>query len=200
MSVVPSPTRPMRVLPVTLLAICLALLAVNRAHSQSVQPEKARLQLRTAATASNEVELQKVETAFPGSQEAALARLARGYLRLQAKDYQNAIFLLKDPVINQRTALGDYAEYYLGQALQGAGRFDESEREFLKLREAFPSSTFARAATLQAAGSRMNRGSYQAAIDALAPLIEAKDGTALKLKADASNKLDKPGEEIAALR
>jgi soluble lytic murein transglycosylase len=107
---------------------------------------------------------------------------------------------LKDPGIAQRTALGDYAEYYLGQALQGAGRFDESEREFLKLRENYPSSTFARAATLQAAGSRMNRGSYQAAIDALAPLLVANDGTALRIKADASNKLNKSGDEIAALR
>jgi tetratricopeptide (TPR) repeat protein len=87
-----------------------------------------------------------------------------------------------------------------GQALQGAGRFDESEREFIKLRENYPLSTFARSATLQAAGSRLNRGSYQGAIDALVPLLEANDGTALRIKADASNKLNKSGDEIAALR
>src|SRR5262249_5752665 len=140
MRVVPSPLYRLRALPVTALVVCLAFLGVIKGHSQSVQPDRARLQLRSAAIAANEVELQKVDTVFPGTQEAALARLARGYLRLQARDYQNAIFLLKDPGINQRTALGDYAQYYLGQALQGAGRFDESEREFQKLREAFPSS------------------------------------------------------------
>jgi len=174
------------------------------AHAQTDPPapkdEKARTQLRAAVKSESEAELQRVETAFPRTEEAALARLLRGYLRLQAKDYNAAAQLLADEMIGQHSALGDYALYHRGQALQGAGRNEEAEREFRRLAQSYPTSLLARPAALQAAGSAMQRQDYQAAIKDLAPLAEANDGTALKLKADALEKLGRKDEAIAALR
>src|SRR5258708_6794572 len=64
-------------------------------------------QLRSAVAANSDGELQKVESAFAGTQEAAQARLLRGYMRIQAKDYATAASILNDPNIARQTSLGD---------------------------------------------------------------------------------------------
>jgi soluble lytic murein transglycosylase len=157
-------------------------------------------QLRTAVAANSESELQKIENAFAGIQEAALARLLRGYLRLQAKDYATAAGILNDSNIGRQTNLGDYAAYYRGQALQETGRGDEAEREFRRLAQTYPTSLLARTAALQSAGSALARGNYQEALDGVTDLVAKNDGTALKLRADALEKLGRTNEAILTLR
>jgi soluble lytic murein transglycosylase len=157
-------------------------------------------QLRAAVASNSEADLQRVENSHPGTEEAGLARLLRGYLRFKAKDYQAAANILGSATIASVTKLGDYALYYRGQALFEGGRRDEAEREFRKLANTFPSSLLARTAALQAAGSAMTSGNYQAAIDDLAPLVMKNDGTALKLRADALEKLGRTNEAIITLR
>src|SRR5690349_15605385 len=157
-------------------------------------------QLRTAVATNSESELQKVESALAGTQEAALARLLRGYLRLQAKDYMTAAVILNDSNIGRQTSLGDYAAYYRGQALQEAGRGDEAEREFRRLAQTYPTSLLARTAALQSAGSALARGNYQEALDGVTDLVAKNDGTALKLRADALEKLGRTNEAILTLR
>jgi len=157
-------------------------------------------QLRTAVATNSESELQKVESALAGTQEAALARLLRGYLRLQAKDYAAAAGILNDSNIGRQTSLGDYAAYYRGQALQEAGRGDEAEREFRRLAQSYPTSLLARTAALQSAGSALARGNYQEALDGVTALVAKNDGTALKLRADALEKLGRTNEAVLTLR
>ena len=182
----------------------LLLLAVTSLSASAGKPapqDKARTQLRTAVLSGSEAELQHLEATFPRTQEAALARLLRGYLRLQAKDYANAAALLGDELTGRHSALGDYALYYRGQALQSAGRNDEAERTYRQLAQSYPTSLLARSAALQSAGSAMLHGAYEVAIKDLTQLTEdEKDGTALKLKADALEKLGRTDEVIATLR
>jgi peptidoglycan lytic transglycosylase len=156
--------------------------------------------LRTAVASNSEADLQRVENSHPETEEAGLARLLRGYLRLKAKDHQAAASILSSASIAKLTRLADYALYYRGQALNEAGRRDEAEREFRKLANTYPSSLLARSAALQAAGSAMLGGNYQAAIDDLAPFVMKNDGTALKLRADALEKLGRTNEAIITLR
>lgn len=194
-------SKPSRVLLVITLATLTAFLAAPlQSKVAAINQDSARVRLRSAATVGNEAELQRIETAFPRTEEAALAKLLRGYLRLQAKDYTNAIAILDDAAIGRDSKLGDYALYYRGQALQGVGRNEEAERDFAKLAEKYPTSLFARAAALQAAGSAVLRGSYQTAIKNLTGLTAANDGTALKLKADALEKMGRTDEAAATLR
>src|SRR5207244_10301140 len=120
-----------------------------------------RARLKSAAAAASETELQRLETSAPRSEEAALAKLLRGYLRLQAKDYNGALLALDDALIARQSKLGDYASYYRAQALQGAGRGEEAERAYARTAEMYPTSALARTAMLQAAGSAMGRGAYQ---------------------------------------
>ena len=175
--------------------------AQSRARLVSGQAQdRAGAQLQAAVTANSEAELQRVENSFPGTEEAALARLLRGYMRFQAKDFSTAATLLADQNIARLTALGDYALYYRGKALQEGGRAEEAEREFRRLAQVYPSSLLARTATLQSAGSAMLRGDYQTATADLAPLVEKNDGAALKLRADALEKAGRVNEAVLTLR
>ncbi len=183
-------------------ALALALIsAVSQSPNRSgAAQNKAEAQLQAAAAANSEAELQRVENSFPGTREAALARLLRGYLRFQAKDFTTAANLLANQNIARLTAVGDYALYYRSQALQESGGALESEREFRRLSQTYPSSLLARTAALQSAGSAMARGDYQTVIDDLAPLVEKNDGTALKLRADALEKAGRASEAVITLR
>ena len=159
-----------------------------------------RARLKTAAAAASEADLQRLESTAPRAEEAALAKLVRGYLRLQAKDYNAALLALDEAVITRQSNLGDYALYYRAQALQGAGRVDEAERAYMRTAEMYPTSALARTAILQAAGSAMGRGAYQAIVGYVEKLAAANDGTALKFKADALEKMGKPEEAATAWR
>lgn len=191
----------------SIIAFCTILLLVFQSigpapASADPATSQARTQLRAAVLSGSELELQKVETSFPRTQEAALAKFLRGYLRLQAKDYSNAAALLGDETIGRDSALGDYALYYRGQALQNSGRNNEdTERTYRQLAQSHPTSLLARSAALQSAGSAILRGAYEVAIRDLTQLTEdEKDGSALKLRADALEKLGRNDEVIAALR
>jgi soluble lytic murein transglycosylase len=184
-----------------LLLLAPLVITSSSARAGKTTPPQARNQLRVAVQSGSEAELQKIEQSFPRSPEAALARFLRGYLRLQAKDFASAASLLSDDMIGRDSALGDYALYYRGQTLQHAARNDEAERAWRQLAQAYPTSLFARSAALQAAGSAMLRNAYEAALKDLAPLTGAEpDGTALKLRADALEKLGRTEEMIATLR
>src|SRR5262245_22315343 len=175
--------------------------AQSRARLVSGQGrDRAGAQLQAAVSANSEAELQRVESSFPGTDEAALARFLRGYMRFQAKDFSTAATLLADQNIARLTALGDYALYYRGKALQEGGRAEEAERDFRRVAQIYPSSMLARTATLQSAGSAMLRGDYQTAPADLAPLVEKNAGAALKLRADALEKAGRVNEAVITLR
>ena len=169
------------------------------AHAQSATA--AHTALRAAVAANNEAALQRVETDYANSEEAALAKLLRGYLRLQAKDYANAIPLLSDPALVNKTELGDYALYHRAQALQDSGNAPQAQATFRQLAQKYPTSLLARTAALQAAGGAFLKGDYATTLAVLnGTQALANDGTALKLKADAFEKLGRTGEAINALR
>ncbi len=184
----------------SLFLILIGLTYLSPAQPAVEAQARASAQLRSAVVSNSDAELQRLENAYPGTEEAGLARLLRGYLRLQARDYANAANILADANLSRLTPLGDYALYYRGQALQEAGRGDEAEREFTRLGQNYPTSLLARSASLQAAGSAMLRGDYQAVIEVAADLVEKNDGAALKLRADALEKLGRNNEAMITLR
>src|SRR5262249_9645218 len=146
---------PLRVVRLIGIAVCAFLLvSVWRAnylkHGVKAQSnlsketnERARIYLRTAVASGNEAALQKVETDFPNTEDAALAHLLRGYLRLQAKDYVNAIALLSDASIATNSALGDYALYQRAQAFQESHQNEQAEKTFRLLAKTYPTSLLA---------------------------------------------------------
>ena len=195
--------RARRLFAVACLSVCVLLcgaLAHRTVPPAAAQQSRGAAQLRAAVVANSEAELQRVESALAGSTEAGLAHFLRGYLRLQAKDFTAAAGLLGDANIARQTTIGDYALYYRAQALNEAGRGEEAEREYRKLARNFPNSTLARAALLQAAGMQTLRGDPREAIETLAPLVEKNDGAALKLRADALEKMGRANDAVLTLR
>lgn len=182
---------------IQILILVVVLIAPDKIVAQS---RSGGAQLRSAVASNSEAELQKVESSMAGTESAGLARLLRGYLRLQAKDFSTAIALLGDSSIARLTGLGDYAAYFRAQALQQSGRGEEAEREFRQLAQNFPTSLLAREAVLQAANLAVVRGDYQTAADTVARLAEKDDGAALKLRADCLEKLGRANEAILTLR
>ncbi|MDX2043067.1 MAG: transglycosylase SLT domain-containing protein [Acidobacteriota bacterium] len=188
----------------TLIQILILIVALIAPDKIVAQTRSDGSQLRSAAAANSETELQKIEATMAGTESAGLARLLRGYLRLQARDFSTAITLLSDSSIARLTGLGDYAAYFRAQALQQAavttGRTEDAEREFRLLAQTYPTSLLAREAILQAANLAMTRGDYQTAADTVALLAEKDDGAALKLRADCLEKLGRPNEAVLTLR
>ena len=135
-----------------------------------------------------------------GPLEPSLEKLRRGYDRLQAKDFDSAVALLSDPLIQRQTVIGDYAIWFRARALSGAGRSEEAERDYLRIETANPKSLLIDDARIDAAQSAIARGAYQAAIDYLKPAVASDHGKALKLKADALEKLGRTDDAIIALR
>lgn len=174
--------------------------ALNAPDKIVAQSRTGGTPLHAAVATNSDAELQKVESSMAGTESAGLARLLRGYLRLQAKDYPAAINLLGDATIARLTALGDYAAYFRGQAIVGAGRNEEAEREYRRLAHSYPNSLLTRQAALLAGASALNRGDYQTAIDAVASLVERDDGSALKTRAEALEKLGRTNEAVLTLR
>lgn len=171
-----------------------------QSKTQVSAKDAALLKLQAAAAANSDAELVKVEQSFPQTEVAALAHFLRGYLRFQAKDYANAIALLSDPSIASQTRLGDYALYYRGQALAELQQKEQAEQSYRLLARQYPTSLLARSASLQAAGSAFLRGEFSTTVADLAALSEERDATALKLKADALEKLGRHNDAILALR
>lgn len=136
----------------------------------------------------------------PASLDPALETLKRGYDRLQAKDFDAAIAALSDPLIQRQTLLGDYALFYRGKALSGAGRSEEAERDFVRIATIDPKSILIDDAIIAAAESAIARGAYLPAIEYLRPLAEKNVADALKLRADAFEKLGRPNDAVTALR
>ena len=64
----------------------------------------------------------RIESDYPSTRAAGLARIVRARIKLAAKDYSGAAALLDAPVIRDHTVLDDYALYMRGDALEQAGK------------------------------------------------------------------------------
>src|SRR3954468_23334850 len=84
--------------------------------------------------------VQRIETAYPNSKAAGLARLLRARIHIKQGDFAGGIQLLDSSVISERTALGDYALLMRARALEQLGRKTEARADYEKLARDSPSS------------------------------------------------------------
>jgi hypothetical protein len=70
--------------------------------------EDLRELVRSSSERPAVVDLTRIESRFPRTRSAALARFLRGYLYFSAQNYQAAIDALDGRAIGSTTALGDY--------------------------------------------------------------------------------------------
>ena len=127
----------------------------------------------------------RMETEFPRSKAAALARLVRARIRINAKDFAGAATLLDSNVIGNYSLLADYALFLRASALEQAARLPEARVVYEQLLEDYPASPRAREARLRAANILMRSGNASAVPLSLKDLVAEDDAGALLMAAKA---------------
>ncbi|HEX6043429.1 MAG TPA: transglycosylase SLT domain-containing protein [Pyrinomonadaceae bacterium] len=141
-----------------------------------------------------------IENQFPRTKAAALARILRARIKLNARDFAGAASLLDTRVISDNTSIADYALFMRADALQQAGRTQEARAVYQQLIQEQPSSLRVREATLRAADLLMKNGEAAAAPLLLKKLVDADDGAALLATAKAHEQTSDPTRALAAYR
>lgn len=161
--------------------------------------ESLRAMTRGGVLPSEDV-VARIESDYPRSKTAALARIVRARIRLNAKDFTGAASLLDASVIRDHSLLGDYALLMRGSALEQAGKLPEARTAYEQLLSAYPDSTCAREATLRVANILMPRGSAAAVVNQLKDLAAKDDPTALLFVARAAEQASDSTRALSAYR
>jgi soluble lytic murein transglycosylase len=141
-----------------------------------------------------------IENQFPRTKTAALARILRARIKSNAKDFAGAASLLDSKVIGDYTALADYAFSMRAEALELAGKTQESRAVYQELLQAYPSSLRAHDAALRVADLMMKGGDAAAVPLLLKGLAEVNDAAALLATAKAYEQASDQNRALASYR
>ena len=183
-------------LPSFMTASCLTRL---QTPAETKALENLRAMTRGGVLPSEDV-VARIESQFPRSKAAALARLVRARIRISRKDFAGAADLLNTSVVRDYSSLGDYALFMRADALEQAGNKPEARSAFEQLRRDYPSSARAREAALRAANLASQAGDGAAAPSLLKDLIAKDDAAALLLIAKARAQAGDTTQALAAYR
>lgn len=100
----------------------------------------------------------EIENRFARAKTGALAKLLRARIRFENGDFAGAAAILNSDVFANKTALGDYALWLRGRALQSAGRHSEAMSVFAQMSKEFPNSLRTKEAKLLWANSALQNG------------------------------------------
>jgi soluble lytic murein transglycosylase len=143
----------------------------------------------------------QLETNYPNTRTAALARVLRAQIRLQTGDAAGAASLLDNlNLIRQKTAIGDYALWLRGQALSKSGRNSEANTAFEQLIRDFPNSLRVRDAKLGLAELRKQAGETERVLSAVQDLLDKNDAAAWLIVAQAHEQKGDSANAVAAYR
>jgi soluble lytic murein transglycosylase len=138
----------------------------------------------------------RIESDYPRTKTAGLARLVRARIKINAKDFAGAAALLDASVIRDYTALGDYAFLMRGEALEQAGQKVQARLAYEKLAHDYPASLRSREAILREADLLLQAGDASTAPKVLQDLTAKDDGAALLLAAKAYEQASDPTQAL----
>lgn len=183
-------------LPAFMTASCLT---HQQTNAEIKALENLRAMTHTAALPPEDV-VARIESEFPRSKAAALARLVRARIRINAKDYAGAATLLDTSVISNYSLLGDCALFLRASSLEQAGRLSEARVVYDQLAETYPASPRAKEARLSAAGILLKSGGASAVPLSLKDLAAANDAAALLMTAKAYEQRSDSARALDAYR
>lgn len=138
----------------------------------------------------------QIESNYPKTKVAGLARFIRARIKFNSNDASGAAALLDSDVFQKYTAIGDYALLLRGMALEKAGNMNDALVAYEKLASDYPNSIRTRTATLKAAEIMLQAGQASNVPNYLKTLSDKDDGRALLLTAKA---FEQAGETTRAL-
>ncbi|HSE35903.1 MAG TPA: transglycosylase SLT domain-containing protein [Blastocatellia bacterium] len=145
--------------------------------------EELRGLVRAASGRPAASELTRIESRYPRTRTAALARFLRGYLDYNSQNYPAAIEALDGRIISSTTSLGDYAFYYRAESAAASEGKSSARRDFETVYARHPESLKVREARLRAAEMAVAVGDPRSAIKDLARMVEANDSDAAYITA-----------------
>ncbi len=191
---------------VALLAVCslpFLMSASCLTRPQTLGEQKALDTLRTMTrndVLPSEDAVAGIENQFPRTKAAALARMLRARIKLNARDFAGAATLLDSKLIGEQTSLADYALFMRGGALEQAGTVAEARAVYQELMQQYPTSLRAREAALRAADLMM-KGSDAAAVPLLLKdFIQGDDAASLLAAAKAYEQSSDQNRALATYR
>jgi soluble lytic murein transglycosylase len=161
--------------------------------------ENLRAMTRGGVLPSEDV-VARIESDFPRTKAAALARIVRARIKISAKDFAGAATLLDSSVIRDHSALVDYALFMRAGALEQAGRLPEARVVYEQLLNDYPASLRATEATLRDANILMRSGTASAVPLLLRDLLARDNPTALLLTAKAQEQTSDSTRALASYR
>jgi len=161
--------------------------------------ETLRAQTRRGQLPTEDVVV-RMESEFPNTKAAGLARLVRARIRIRANDYAGAATLLDTKVIHDNTALGDHALFMRGNALEQTGQAAAARAVYARLIADYPTSIRVREASLRSADILMKSGQPAFVADVLKDLTAKDDAAALLIAAKAFSQTGDNSRALAAYR
>lgn len=146
--------------------------------------ENLRSQTRRDQLPADDV-VARIESEFPRTRAAGLARMVRARIRIRANDYAGAATLLDTSLIHDYTSLGDHALFMRGNALEQTGQAAAARAVYERLIRDYPASIRVREATLRSADILLKSGQAAAVPTVLNNLTTKDDAAALLLAARA---------------
>lgn len=172
-------------------------------HQQTAAELKAleslRSQTRRGQLPPDEVAA-RVESEFPRTKAAGLARLVRARIKVGANDYAGAATLLATNLIQDYTSLGDHALFMRGNALEQTGQTAAARIAYEQLIRNYPSSIRVREATLRIADILSKSGQSAAVPQLLEDLSSKEDPAALLFNAKAYSQTGDTARALEAYR
>ncbi len=142
----------------------------------------------------------RIESEFPNTKAAALARIVRARIRINQKDFAGAATLLDSKVIASHSQLGDYALFMRAEALEQAGQVAEARTNYERVKRDYPGSLRAKEAALDAANILVRNGNSAAVPALLKELAAQDDAAALMATARAYEETGDQTRAVAAYR
>lgn len=142
----------------------------------------------------------RIESQFPRTKAAALAKIVRARIRIKAKDYAGAATLLDSNLVRDHSLLGDYALFIRANALEQTGRPADARALYTQLVNDYPSSARAREASLDAANILLANGDASGANRVLQALADKNDSSALLLTTRANERASDPTRALSFYR
>ena len=187
------------VLPFTLIVSLVMPLTVS-CQRKSSDPNRGLAELRSLVQNAQEHpapgDLERIESAYPRSRAAALARFLRGYQYYTSQNYAAAIDALDSRAIGDATAIGDYAFFCRAESEAAAGARKDALSDYSAVVSKYPDSLKTRDAKLGAAQMALALGDLDGVRREIGRMAEAGDADALYLSAqvyERSDKLDEAG-------
>lgn len=162
--------------------------------------EELRGLVRSASGRPAVNDLTRIESRYPRTRTAALARFLRGYLYYGAQNYQAAVEALDGQAISATTSLGDYAFFYRAESEAASDGKSAARRDYGTVYAKYPDSLKVRDARLRAAEMAVALGDSASAIKDLARMVETNDADASYITGQAHEAMGKIDRAVESYR